>query len=95
MESNNFTSLLRCLFVINLYFIFYILSLYFTKEEPWYEDFVKMTPEVLFITELVCVVRKILGRRDIEASADCVREVDVLPVLPRLLAHAHTWCIEP
>ena len=72
MESNNFTSLLRCLFVINLYFIFYILSLYFTKEEPWYEDFVKMTPEVLFITELVCVVRKILGRRDIEASADCV-----------------------
>ena len=54
-----------------------------------------MTPEVLFITELVCVVRKILGRRDIEASADCVGEVDVLSVLPRLLAHAHTWCIEP
>ena len=83
----NFTSLLGCLFVINF--------LYFTIEQPWNEDFVKMTPEVLFITELVCVVRKILGRRDIEASADCVREVDVLPVLPRLLAHAHTWCIEP
>ena len=78
-----------------LYFIFYELYLYFTIEQPWNEDFVKMTPEVLFITELVCVVRKILRRRDIEASADCVREVDVLPVLPRLLAHAHTWCIEP
>ena len=83
----NFISLLGCLFVINF--------LYFTKEQPWYEDFVKMTPEVLFITELVCVVRKILGRGDIEASADCVGEVDVLPVLPSLLAHAHTRCVEP
>ena len=54
-----------------------------------------MIPEVLFVTELVSVISEILGSRHIEAPADGVRVMDVLPVLPSLLAHAHTRCVEP
>ena len=58
---------------------------------PWDQDFVEVIPEVLFITELVRVVREILSGGDVEAPADGVRVVDLLPVLPRLLSHTQAW----
>ena len=58
---------------------------------PWNQDFVEVIPEVLFITELVRVVREILSGGDVEAPADGVGVVDLLPVLPRLLSHTQAW----
>ena len=58
---------------------------------PWNQDFVEVIPEVLFITELVSVVREILSGGDVEAPADGVCVVDLLPVLPRLLSHTQAW----
>ena len=62
---------------------------------PWNQDFVEVISEVLFIAELVSIISKILRGGDIEAPANGVRVVDVLPVLPRLLAHTQTWCVKP
>ena len=55
---------------------------------PWDQDFVEVIPKVLFIAQLVSVIRKILRGGDIKAPADGVRVVDVFPVLPGLLTHA-------
>ena len=62
---------------------------------PRNKDFVEVIPEVLFVTELVSVISEILGSRHIEAPADGVRVMDVLPVLPCLLSHTQTWSVKP
>ena len=62
---------------------------------PWDQDFVEVIPEVLFVTELVGVVREILSGGDVKAPADGVRVVDLLPVLPRLLSQTQTRCVKP
>lgn len=63
--------------------------------QPRNQDFVEVVPEVLFVTQLVRVVGEVLRGGDVEAPADGVRVVHVLPVLPRLLSHTQTRCVEP